>query len=139
MAKALVKPGDPQSRPLSPHLQIYSPLINMMMSIVHRMTGAALYFGTLILVAWLFSAATGRSSYDAVASLIATPAGMIVMLGYTWALIHHALGGIRHLIWDTGRGFSLGTVAAMSWLTIILSLGITGGIWTMILKSRGWL
>ena len=47
------------------------------------------------------------------------------MVGYTWALIHHALGGIRHLIWDTGRGFDLGTVNVMSWLTILGSLALT--------------
>ncbi len=38
-------------RPLSPHLMIYRPMLTMMMSIVHRITGAALYFGTLLL-AW---------------------------------------------------------------------------------------
>ena len=61
------------------------------------------------------------------------------MVGYTWALIHHALGGIRHLIWDTGRGFGLGTVNFMSWMTILGSLAITGGIWFYILKLRGLL
>ena len=39
----------PAARPLSPHLQIYKPMLTMMMSIVHRVTGAALYFGALIL------------------------------------------------------------------------------------------
>lgn len=127
------------ARPLSPHLQIYSPLINMVMSIVHRITGAALYFGTLILVAWLLAAATGRGNYDLVTGFMKTPVGLVIMAGYTWALVHHALGGIRHLIWDTGKGFGLGTVNALSWLTILGSLAITGGIWFYILKLRGLL
>ena len=127
------------ARPLSPHLQIYSPLINMMMSIIHRITGAALYFGTVIMVCWLLAVATGRGNYELFTSLLKTPVGLAVMVGYTWALIHHALGGIRHLIWDTGRGFALGMVNAMSWLTILGSLAITGGIWAYIFKLRGLL
>src|SRR5581483_6252728 len=37
-----------KTRPLSPHLQIYKPMLTMMMSIVHRITGGALYFGLLL-------------------------------------------------------------------------------------------
>lgn len=128
-----------RERPLSPHLQVYSPLINMVMSIVHRITGAALYFGTIILVLWLLAAATGRGNYEMATGLMMTIPGLIVMIGYTWALIHHALGGIRHLIWDTGRGFELGTVNLLSWLTIIGSLLITAGIWAYIFRIRGLL
>ncbi len=138
MAKAGSGPNA-DDRPLSPHLQIYSPLINMVMSILHRITGAALYFGTIILVAWLVAAATGRGNYDMVTGLMQTIPGLVVMGGYTWALVHHALGGIRHLIWDTGRGFAIGIVNTMSWLSILCSLAITGGIWFYILKLRGLL
>ncbi len=127
------------ARPLSPHLQVYSPLINMVMSILHRITGAALYFGTIIVVVWLMAAASGAGSYVTLMGLLKTPVGLVVMIGYTWALIHHALGGIRHFIWDTGRGFGIGTVNFMSWMTIIGSLLITGGIWAFIFKLRGLL
>lgn len=127
------------ARPLSPHLQIYSPLINMVMSILHRITGAALYIGTILMVAWLLATATGRGNYEWFTGLLRTPIGLLVMAGYTWALIHHAIGGIRHLIWDTGRGFALGMVNAMSWLTILLSLAVTAGIWFFILNARGLL
>ncbi len=91
-------------RPLSPHLQIYRPLINMVMSILHRITGAALYVGTVLLAAWLISAATSPECFAAVNGLFASWPGMIVLVGYSWALIHHALGGMRHFIWDTGAG-----------------------------------
>ena len=127
------------ARPLSPHLQIYSPLINMVMSIMHRITGAALYFGTLLVVGWLVAASTNAGNYVAFMGLLTHPIGQLVMIGYTWALIHHALGGIRHLIWDTGRGFDLGTVNVLSWFTIIGSLLITGGIWVLIFRLRGLL
>ena len=138
MAETASRPNA-DARPLSPHLQIYSPLSNMVMSILHRLTGAALYFGTLILVVWLLATATGRGNYELVTGLMKTPVGLAVMIGYTWALIHHALGGIRHFIWDTGRGFDLGVVNFMSWLSILGSLAITGGIWAYIFKLRGLL
>jgi len=111
----------------------------MVMSIFHRVTGAALYFGTIILVFWLLATATGRGNYEMFMSLLKHPVGLAVMAGYTWALMHHAIGGIRHLVWDTGKGFSLGAVNTMSWLTILCSLAATAGIWAYILNLRGLL
>ena len=55
--------GARRARPLSPHLQIYRPMLTMMMSIVHRITGAALYFGMAILAWWLLAAASGPNAY----------------------------------------------------------------------------
>jgi len=95
----------PLQRPLSPHLSIYKPMLTMMMSIVHRITGVSLYAGTMLLVWWLLAAASGPNAYSRVQWFMGTLVGRLVLFGYTWALIHHMLGGIRHLIWDTGHGF----------------------------------
>jgi succinate dehydrogenase / fumarate reductase cytochrome b subunit len=95
----------PAQRPLSPHLQIYRPMLTMMMSIAHRITGAALYFGTLILAWWLLSAAAGRNAYGVFEAFETSWLGRLILFGYTWALLHHLLGGIRHFIWDLGYGF----------------------------------
>lgn len=138
MAQASSGPGA-DARPLSPHLQVYTPLINMVMSILHRITGAALYFGTVLLVGWLLAVVGGATAYDSFMRLLNTIPGKIVLIGYTWALMHHALGGIRHLIWDTGRGFGLGTVNALSWFTILGSLALTAAIWGAIFNLRGFL
>lgn len=124
-------------RPLSPHLQIYRPLINMTMSIMHRITGMALFFGTLLLAWWLLSAAIGPSYFKFVNGLATSPIGLLILLGYSWALIHHMIGGIRHLIWDTGKAFSLGAINTLSWLTILGSLTVTAAVWAGILLSRG--
>lgn len=126
-----------RARPLSPHLQIYSPLINMMMSIVHRITGFALYVGSLLLAWWLFAAATGPEYYDYVAGLLGSWPGKIVLLGYTWALMHHLLGGLRHFVWDTGRGYDLKTVDLLSWGTLAGSLILTALIWIGVAASGG--
>lgn len=101
----------------------------MMMSIVHRMTGAALYFGSALLAWWLVSAASGPDYFNYVSSLLNTWLGWLVLFGFTWALIHHAAGGIRHFIWDTGRGFDLKTVDMMSWGSLVFSVTVTIGVW----------
>lgn len=116
-------------RPLSPHLQIYRPLINMVMSIVHRITGVALNFGTLLLAWWLVAAAQGPKYFQFVSDVFGSLPGKVVLFGYTWALMHHMFGGIRHLIWDTGRGFDLTTVDRMSWASIVASVLSTALIW----------
>jgi succinate dehydrogenase / fumarate reductase cytochrome b subunit len=126
-----------RERPLSPHLQIYSPLINMMMSIVHRITGAALYAGSLLLAWWLVAAATGPDYYNYVAGIFASWPGKIVLLGYTWALMHHMLGGLRHLIWDTGAGYDLKTIDLLSWGSLAGSLLLTALIWIGVATSGG--
>ena len=124
-------------RPLSPHLQIYRPLINMTMSILHRITGMVLFFGTLLLAWWLLSAAIGPQYFKFVNGLATSPVGLLILFGYSWALIHHMIGGIRHLIWDTGRAFSLGAINALSWITILGSILVTAALWAGILVSRG--
>jgi len=126
-------------RPLSPHLQIYRPLINMVMSIFHRITGCALYCGTLLLAWWLVSAAIGPDYFNFVNGLLRSPIGLLILFGFTWAFIHHMLGGIRHLIWDTGRAFDIASVDRLSWGTIIGSVVLTIALWAYILTSRGGL
>ncbi len=124
-------------RPLSPHLQIYSPLISMVMSIFHRITGVALYFAILLLAWWLVAAASGPVYYDYVTGLMGSPIGLLILIGATWALIHHALGGIRHLIWDTGRGFEIASVRRLAWLSLIGSLSLTVILWAVIFAKLG--
>lgn len=124
-------------RPLSPHLGIYRMQINMAMSIIHRITGAALYFGTILLAAWLISAATSADAFRFINGLLGHPLGQLVMFGYTWALIHHMFGGIRHLIWDTGRALDIRSADTLGWLSIIGSISLTVVLWFIGLSMRG--
>ena len=116
-------------RPLSPHLQIYRPMLTMMMSIVHRITGAALYFGMLLMVWWLIAAAAGPNAYADVQWFMGTLLGRLILFGYTWALIHHMLGGIRHLIWDVGYGFGPVERELLTIATLVGSVGFTIVLW----------
>jgi succinate dehydrogenase / fumarate reductase cytochrome b subunit len=101
-------------------------MLTMMMSIAHRITGACLYFGTLLLVWWLVAASSGPNAYTKVQWFMGTFIGRLILFGYTWALIHHMFGGIRHFIWDTGRGYG---PTEREWL---VRVGLAGSIITTI-------
>ncbi|WP_428529052.1 succinate dehydrogenase, cytochrome b556 subunit [Roseibium sp.] len=117
------------NRPLSPHLQIYKPILTMVMSILHRITGAALYFGTILLAWWLIAAAAGPAYFDFVNAIYGSIIGRLILFGFTWALVHHMLGGIRHFIWDMGAGFEKGAREWLAKATIIGSVSLTLILW----------
>jgi len=116
-------------RPLSPHLQIYTPMLTMMLSILHRVTGAALYFGTLLMAWWLLATAAGPGAYQTFMAVAGSIPGLAVLFGFTWALLHHMLGGIRHFIWDMGHGFELAEVEYLARATLFGSLALTVVLW----------
>lgn len=126
-----------RARPLSPHLSIYRPPITMTMSIVHRITGMALYAGTLLVAWWLIAASISQSYFDFVNAIFDSWIGRLVLLGYTWALLHHMLGGIRHLVWDTGAGLEKHTASKIAWTTVAGSLTLTVLVWVVGIYARG--
>jgi len=131
MADAKTSSPGPVLRPLSPHLSIYRPMLSMMMSVAHRATGAALYVGTLLVAWWVIAAASGPNPYATFEWAMGSILGKLVLFGYTWALIHHMLGGIRHLIWDMGHGFG---PQEREWLvaaTLVGSVGLTILLWVV--------
>jgi succinate dehydrogenase / fumarate reductase cytochrome b subunit len=122
-----------RARPLSPHLTAYKWPITMTMSILHRITGAALYFGTLLVAWWLVAAATSETQFGFIDRLVGSWFGLLVLFGYTWALLHHMLGGVRHLIWDTGAGLEKHTASRLGWATIVGSAALTIAVWLVYL------
>jgi succinate dehydrogenase / fumarate reductase cytochrome b subunit len=121
--------GPRRARPVSPHLQIYRPMLTMMMSIVHRITGAALYFGFLLLAWWLIAAASGPNAYASFEWFMGSFLGRLILFGYTWALLHHMLGGIRHLIWDTLHGLEPAEREMLTLATLVGSVALTVLLW----------
>lgn len=95
------------SRPLSPHLQIYKLPLTALMSVLHRGTGVVLCVGTLLLVLVLSSAASGADAYATTHSLLSSWFGYLVLFGFTFSLYAHFCNGIRHLLWDLGHGFDI--------------------------------
>ncbi|WP_375450779.1 succinate dehydrogenase, cytochrome b556 subunit [uncultured Devosia sp.] len=118
-------------RPLSPHLQIYRWTITMTMSIVHRATGIANYLGTLFLVIWLCAAAWGPGPLDMVNAIYGSWLGQLVLFGYSWSLLHHMLGGVRHFVWDSIHGLEAGQRELLSWVNLGASVVLTLLVWTI--------
>jgi succinate dehydrogenase / fumarate reductase cytochrome b subunit len=108
---------------------IYHPYATMVMSILHRITGGALYFGTLLLVWWLVAAASGPAAFDTALAVMGSWFGQLVLFGYSWALLHHLLGGLRHLVWDTIHGLEKRQRDLLAWGTLVGSLGLTVLVW----------
>ena len=113
------------NRPLSPHLTIYRPQMTSISSIFVRITGNALLVSTLLLIWWLLAASSSAAAFAVADYVITSWLGNIVMVLSLWALWYHTLGGVRHLIWDTGRGLELKSAERMGWMMIIGSLVLT--------------
>ncbi|MBE7732795.1 succinate dehydrogenase, cytochrome b556 subunit [Devosia faecipullorum] len=120
-----------RARPTSPHLQIYRWTITMAMSIIHRATGIANYAGMALFVIWLVAAAMGQETLNAVNFVYGSWFGQLVLFGFTWSLVHHMLGGLRHWVWDFTVMMEPGQREALAWATIIASVIITLLIWTI--------
>ena len=95
------------NRPLSPHLQVYRPQWGSMTSIVARITGIALLGAAFLVIWWFLAAAAGPEYFEFVNWLMTSFVGDVVMFLALWAVCYHFLSGLRHLYWDTGRGFEI--------------------------------
>lgn len=134
MAQAADKAS--RQRPLSPHIQIYGWSWTMVMSGFHRATGFALYFGMGLFALWLVLMASPGTAGFAYWMVSAFPGGWfklgwIVPFGFSWGLIHHAIGGIRHFIWDLGRGFDPVVRQKMAMYTLVGSVTLTVLLWVI--------
>ena len=123
-------------RPVSPHLQIYRWTGTMAMSIAHRVTGAALFVGMGLLAWWLYAAASGPDAFAAIDGFLRSWIGQVMLALFAWALIHHALGGIRPLVLDAGVGMRRGARTLLAWGTLVASLFLTAVIWALALAIQ---
>lgn len=95
------------NRPLSPHLQIYKLPLTAVLSILHRITGVGLVASGVLVIWWFVAGAWSPRQFAFVDWLLASWLGKLVLLASLVALSYHFANGIRHMVWDIGRGFSL--------------------------------
>lgn len=120
-------------RPLSPHLLIYRPQISSVMSILHRITGVALSAGSLLLAYWLYTAAYDPTAFRELAECLQSTVGMIALFGWSAAFYYHLCSGIRHMMWDTGKGFELSNMHKTGYLVLAATALLTAVTWALIL------
>jgi len=129
--------GAKANRPLSPHLQIYRWPLTMVVSIAHRVTGVGLYLGMALLAWWLAAVAAGEAYFNFVNAIFTSWVGLVILFGFTWALVHHMLGGLRHFVWDFGYGLTAPARNRLALANIVLSIVITVLLWIIGLGLRG--
>ncbi|MGH8172463.1 MAG: succinate dehydrogenase, cytochrome b556 subunit [Rhodanobacteraceae bacterium] len=125
------------ARPLSPHLSVYRWQIQMVTSIVHRVTGIFLAVGTLLVVTGLVTLAWSEAAFADLRAFCASWIGLLLMLGWTWSLAFHLLNGIRHLLQDLGLGYAPAQFVRNSWIVTIASFVLTALIWAFVFAQRG--
>ncbi len=120
-------------RPLSPHLSVYRPMMTMMMSIAHRITGAGLYVAMALLTLLFIGVGMGGAFYAAFGWLGSSAIGGLLVFLITWAIYHHLLGGVRHFLWDRGLYMDPKGREALAIGTLVGGVGLT--VLTWIAKS----
>jgi succinate dehydrogenase / fumarate reductase cytochrome b subunit len=128
-AKAAKSPPPAERRPLSPHVSVWRWHVTMLGSILHRFTGMSNYLGAILVVGWLFAAASGPEAYARYAAIAGSPLGQLLLFGFTVGITYHLANGVRHLVWDTGVGLNPRTASATGYL--VLAVGVVGAsaIW----------
>jgi succinate dehydrogenase / fumarate reductase, cytochrome b subunit len=129
-----------RARPLSPHLSIYRMTrYSLLSSIVNRITGCILSVGLLVLVYWLMAVAGGARADERAHAILSSGIFKLIYAGLLVAFCYHLVAGIRHLVWDTGRGLeraqskrSAGIVVAVT-----IALVVALGYWLFVAAGRG--
>ena len=134
-AQAKSGPGAARPSPLSPHVQIWRWHITMAGSIAHRASGVALYGGALIAAGWALALALGPGAYATFAALMGSWLGLLVMFGITLSIFYHLASGLRHLVWDTGRGLVPKTANLMTWASFAFALVASLALWAFVLGT----
>lgn len=123
------------ARPVSPHLQIYKPQLTSVMSIMHRITGVGAFLGSVCVMLWLVSLAWDASLYGFLQIVVVSIPVQILLFLWTLSFIYHLLNGVRHLVWDAGKGLELPEIYKSGKIVMILALSVTVLIWIIRLAS----
>jgi succinate dehydrogenase / fumarate reductase cytochrome b subunit len=116
---------------MSPHLQVWRWHVTMTTSILHRISGGALYMGGLILAVWAIALAGGPETYAMFLGIMGAWYGKVALLAFTGAVFFHLGNGVRHIIWDFGHGLSKEDASASSYAVLGFAIAATGAVWAI--------
>lgn len=119
------------TRPLSPHLQVWRWHITMLTSILTRMTGVGLSIGTIGVVIWLAALAGGPSKFITMETVIRSLPGQVLLFLFAVAAAFHFAAGVRHLVWDAGRGLHPKTADITAWISLAFAVLAPIALWAV--------
>ena len=122
----------PVARPLSPHLQVYRLPLLAVVSILNRVAGVALSGVLVLAVVWLAALASSEEIFGLVNGFARGPIGIAMMIAATFGIGWHGANGVRHLVWDWGKGFSIPAAESGAKLVIYFAILFTAGVWGLI-------
>ncbi len=126
---ALRRGRTPAERPMSPHTSIWRWHVTMAASILTRLSGVGLYAGFLLGAVWAVSLASGEAAYARFEAVVGSPFGLLVLFLLTIGVWYHTAAGVRHLVFDAGRGYHPTTANQTAWAVIAFTLLATGLTW----------
>jgi len=104
----------------------------MTLSILHRITGVAMSLGLLVLASWLYAAAAGGELYAQVLAILSSLPGKLFLIGWSFAFFLHLANGVRHLVWDVGRGLEKSQANASAWFALLFAVAMTAAYWVLL-------
>ena len=122
----------PQDRPIAPHLSVWRWHITMATSILHRVTGTALYGGAILFAVWLIAIAAGTETYAPIGMLLSSPIGQLALYLVVAAFAFHLANGIRHFIFDTGAGLKPTDADGTAWFALLFAVAAPIGLWVLV-------
>ena len=123
------------NQPLSPHLSIYKWQVTNTLSILHRFSGALLFFAAIDFSIWLASIAIGENSYALISGLFSSRLALAYWVVVSFSFFYHSLNGLRHLAWDFGKGFETHQVNYSGFIVVLLTLVLTSSFWFFLLTK----
>jgi len=121
MAEMAIKKRRPKNLDL-PTIRLPLPGI---LSIIHRVSGAALFLLLPFLLWLLQSSLTSPETFAGVRDVVGHPLVRIVLLGLIWFYMHHFCAGIRYLLLDLHKGVELEAARLSSKIVFVVSIALT--------------
>ena len=127
----MAEQGWTDKRPMSPHLQVWKFHPTMLSSILHRATGVGNALGLALVIGWLFAVASGPDAFEAYDAFFGSIIGKVILFGFTVSIFYHFSNGIRHLVWDAGKGFGLGVANFWSVFSMLIAVVASVALWAV--------
>jgi len=105
--------------------------ITAIASILHRVSGVILFFGSFILLGWLGLSLESEAGFADAVGLLDSGFFAFVIWGVLAALSYHFVAGLKHLLMDMGYGETLesGPMFAKISMAIAAILIVLMGVW----------